>query len=56
MSIQMKPIAIRLFIVVAAFLVAFYEPGLAVFAVGAGIAAFIILRDAAQTPKERGRK
>ncbi len=53
MSTRMKSIVIRLFIVVTAFLVAFYEPGLAVFAVGGGIAAFVILRDAARTPKPR---
>lgn len=56
MSTRLKSIGIRLLIVVAVFLVAVYEPGLAVFAVGAGIAAFIMLRDATPTLKERERK
>ncbi len=49
MSAHMKSIVARVFIVVVAFLVALYEPGLAVFAVGGGVAAFLIVRDGART-------
>lgn len=49
MSPRLKSIAVRAAIVVVAFLVAFYEPGLAVFAVGGGVAALMIVRDGGWT-------
>ena len=52
-SPRIKSIVARVLIVIVAFLVAFYEPGLAVFAVGGGVAAFMIVRNGTRTPDKK---